>query len=222
VIEHEFEPVRGLPGDLPAGERLIWQGAPRWQALARRALHSRMFAIYFGILLVWRAASTHHDTGSWSAALAATLWPVPIAMAAIGLIWLMAWLMARTTVYSITDRRVVMRVGVVLSVIFNIPFRTIESVGMRPYPDGTGDITLKLGGSDRIAYVHLWPHARPWHLKRTEPMLRVIPDAVNVAKLLSDALKNAAAQGASGSEGEPQDGVSHNGAMGGSSLATVH
>ncbi|MGB0129650.1 MAG: photosynthetic complex putative assembly protein PuhB [Rhodocyclaceae bacterium] len=222
MIEHEFEPVRGLPGELPAGERLIWQGAPRWQALARRVLHSRMFGVYLGLLLVWRAASTHYDTGSWAAGFSAILWPLPLVLAAIGLLWLIAWLMARTTVYSVTDRRIVMRVGVVLSVTFNIPFRTIESVEMRPYPDGTGDITLKLSGTDRIAYVHLWPHARPWHLKRTEPMLRVVPDAVSVAKLLSDALQSATAEGANGSEGGLQDAASHASGMGGSSLATVH
>ena len=26
--EHDYEPVRGLPGPLPAGEQLIWQGSP--------------------------------------------------------------------------------------------------------------------------------------------------------------------------------------------------
>lgn len=222
MIEHEFEPVRGLPGDLPAGERLIWQGAPRWQALARRALHTRLFLFYFGLLLFWRAVSTHYDTGSFGDALEAALWPVPLVLAGIGLLWLLAWLMARTTVYSITDRRVVLRIGVVLSVTFNIPFRTIESVGMRAYPDGTGDISLALSGPDRIAYAHLWPHVRPWQIKRPEPMLRVVPDAVSVAKALSDALQSANAPEAGTSEGGSRGIHSSNGAAGEASLATVH
>ena len=29
--DFDFEPVRGLPQVLPEGERLLWQGAPRWQ-----------------------------------------------------------------------------------------------------------------------------------------------------------------------------------------------
>ena len=32
-----FEPVRGLPAELPRGERLIWQGAPDWRLLAIQA-----------------------------------------------------------------------------------------------------------------------------------------------------------------------------------------
>ena len=51
--EYETEPVRGLPERLPAGETILWQGAPRWGALARRAFHVRKIALYFAILLAW-------------------------------------------------------------------------------------------------------------------------------------------------------------------------
>ena len=52
---------------------------------------------------------------------------------------------------------------------------------------------LSLAGSDRIAYLHLWPHARPWRLKRTEPMLRALADAPAVAAQLAQALQQAEA-----------------------------
>jgi hypothetical protein len=41
---------------------------------------------------------------------------------------------------------------------------------------------------EQIAYAHLWPHARPWHFKRSEPMLRCVPDAARVAGLLAQAI----------------------------------
>ena len=100
----------------------------------------------------------------------------------------MAWLSARTTVYTITDRRVVMRVGIVLSVTFNLPFRVIQSAALMTHADGTGDIPLALAGEDRIAYLHLWPHARPWRIARPQPMLRCVPAAASVAALLSRAV----------------------------------
>ena len=90
--------------------------------------------------------------------------------------------------YTITNRRVVMRIGVVLEITFNFPFRVIESAGLRAYPDGTGDIPLTLTGDDKVAYLHLWPHARPWRAARPEPMLRSVPDAARVADILSRAL----------------------------------
>jgi len=59
------------------------------------------------------------------------------------------------------------------------------------YADGTGDIPLTMIGADRIAYLNLWPHARPWRIARPEPMLRAIPDAARVGEILSGALATA-------------------------------
>ena len=33
--EHEFEAALGLPEPLPAGETILWQGAPSWTAMAK-------------------------------------------------------------------------------------------------------------------------------------------------------------------------------------------
>ena len=190
--EHEFEAVHGLPEALPPGETLLWQGAPDWRVLAVDALHLRKVAIYFGVLLIWRGASASADGASPLAALVAAAGLLPLALLALALLATIAWLIARTSVYTLTDKRVVMRVGVVLCVTFNLPFSTIESAGLRMKRDGHGDITLALAGSDRIAWLHLWPHARPWRLRRTEPMLRALPHAQRVATLLADALARSA------------------------------
>lgn len=186
--DHDFEPAYGLPELLPAGERLLWQGAPQWRVLAREALHVRKLAAYFGVLLAWRAVVVLGDGGGLVAVALSWLWMLPLAALALGLLTTLAWLIGRTSVYSITDRRVVMRIGIVLTITFNLPYRTIEAAGLRTHPDGSGDITLTLAPAERIAYLHLWPHVRPWKVARTEPMLRALPDAQHVAQLLSDAL----------------------------------
>ena len=48
--DFDFEPVRGLPQLLPKGERMLWQGAPRWQDLAVHAFHARKVIWYFAAL----------------------------------------------------------------------------------------------------------------------------------------------------------------------------
>ncbi len=191
--EHEFEAAPGLPERLPAGETLLWQGAPDWRLLARQVFHVRLIALYFGVLIAWRGAAELAGSGSWTEAAASMLWPLPIAGLALGLLMLLAWLMSRTTIYTITDKRVVMRVGVVLSITFNLPLSQIEAAGLHTLKDGSGDINLAVTATDRIAYLHLWPHARPWRLKRTEPMLRCIPQAARVADILASALADSAA-----------------------------
>jgi hypothetical protein len=194
VTEFEHEPVRGLPGHLPAGERILWQGAPRTASLARRAFHLRKLALYCALLLAWRIASGLSDGAALATIATSALWLVPFALAALGLPLLLAWLYARTTVYTITTHRIVMRYGVALPMSLNLPFRLIAAAGLRTHADGTGEIALALAGPDRIAWLHLWPNVRPWRLARPEPMLRAIPDAAAVAELLTDALAAPTAQ----------------------------
>jgi len=185
--EHEFEPQRGLPETLPAGEQLLWQGSPDWLALARRAFHLRKLAIYFAVMVLLRAGFVYGDTGSLAAALRATPGPLALAALALGLVALLAWLSARSTVYTVTNKRVVMRIGIVLTLSFNIPLRRIATAGLHLDAGGTGDLPLALLPPDHIAYLHLWPHARPWRLARPEPMLRSVPEAARVAQILSQA-----------------------------------
>lgn len=194
--EHEFEAAPGLPEALPPGERLLWQGAPDWRVLARDALHVRLIGGYFAVLVLWRTGVVLTDPAPVPQLALALLWPLPLAAVALGLLALLAWLIARTSLYTITDRRVVMRVGIVLSITFNLPFRQIDAARLHTHADGSGNLSLLLAGdgpdSARIAYLHLWPHARPWHLRRTEPMLRALPDARAVAGLLTTALAESA------------------------------
>jgi len=197
VQEHEFEAARGLPEPLPPGETLLWQGSPDWPLLARRAFHVRKLAVYFGLLLAWRVAGTLADGGG-AAALARDLAvTVPLAALGLGLTLLLAWMSARTTIYTLTDRRLVLRLGIVLTVTFNLPFSRIESAALRLEPgdpQGHGDIAITLVAGERIAYLHLWPHARPWQLKRPQPLLRALPGATGVAQLLGQALARHAGQ----------------------------
>lgn len=194
--EHEFEAAHGLPEALPAGETQLWQGSPDPLLLARQALHLDKLVIYFGALLVWRGVSGWYDGAELVETLIALARMLALTGLALGLIGSIAWLMARSTVYTVTNRRVVMRIGVVLSITFNLPFAQIAAAGFRPRGSKNGqggDIVLSLAGSDRIAYLHLWPHVRPWQLRRTEPMLRGLVDAKTVAQTLATALQQAEA-----------------------------
>ena len=190
--EHEFEAEPGLPEPLPRNERLLWQGSPDWRALAARAFHVRKLIVYFAVVLLLRGAVILSDGGSIADAAIAVLWLSPLAVIAVAIAVSLAQLSARTAVYTITDRRVVMRIGIVLTVTFNLPYRSIQNADLRLDPrGGTGDIALALKSPDRIAYLHLWPHARPWRIARPEPMLRGVPDAAAVARILSGAWSQA-------------------------------
>jgi Bacterial PH domain len=185
--------MRGLPEQLPVGEIVVWQGAPAASALAHRTFHIRKVAMYFLLLVAWRIGAIFAGSASLETAAISLLWMVPLALAAIGVLVLLAGLISRTTIYTITNQRLVMRFGIALPMSINIPFRVINTVALRSYPDGSGDIPLSLGTGERISYLVLWPHVRPWRIARAEPMLRCVPNARTVARILARAMAAAAA-----------------------------
>jgi hypothetical protein len=185
--EHDFEPQYGLPEALPADEKLLWQGSPLARAVALEVFHVRKLAIYFALLIALRALFLWDDGAGFADIGAALLWPLVLAALCLAGFSFLARRTAETTVYTITSKRVVMRIGIVLNVTYNLPFKRIVAAGMHRHADGHGDIPLALQRGERIAILQLWPHARPWRLRQPEPMLRCVPDVAAVAAVLSAA-----------------------------------
>ena len=175
MSEYDHEPTRGLPGELPEDEHIIWQSAPDWKSLARGALHIRLTVFYFVTIVLWAIAR-----GDTNTAVAVSV----LGTVVVSLFTLFAWGVGRTTVYTLTNKRIVLRVGVALNKCINLPLSEIESANLKMLPDGHGNIVLSLKGMPRLGYLMLWPHARSMRFVRPQPMLRTIPDARNVASLL--------------------------------------
>lgn len=190
MSEHDFEPIRGLPGVLPEGESILWQGAPRWSLLAQQAFHIRAVAAYFALMLAWRTTGAIMAGQAPLGALESALFVTPIALVALAILGLMAWLNTRTTVYTITNRRIVMRFGAAVPKAINIPFSLIEGAAVKPLGHGAGDLALVLKPPNKIAFLNLWPHARPWRLSSPQPTLRALPDAEAVASILVAAMQS--------------------------------
>ncbi len=185
--EHEFEAAFGLPEPLPKGERMLWQGAPDFKDMAIRVFHLRKAAIYFAVMLASRAAFLSYSGIGPAAVMYGLMLPMLLALVALAGLATLAWLTSSTTAYTLTDQRVVMRIGIVLTLTFNLPLKRIETAGLQLTKNGFGDIPLALNGGDRIGWLNLWPHARPWRLANPEPMLRCIPEAQVFAEQLQQA-----------------------------------
>jgi hypothetical protein len=189
MSEHDFEPIRGLPGDLPDGEHILWQGAPRWTTLACEAFHVRAVAAYFAAMFALRAVTAVSAGQSWSTVGRSILLVSPIAVLTVAVLGGLAWLYSRTTVYTLTNKRVVIRFGVALPKAFNIPFAIIESASVKTLGGGAGDLALTLKAPNKIAFAHLWPNVRPWKLAAPEPTFRALGDVQAAAAILASAMK---------------------------------
>lgn len=178
MTEYDDEPIPGLPGVPPPGERILWQGSPDWRSLARTAFHTRAVAGYFALL-----AGVALIGGNGTGAVAT----IAVGGVGIALLHLLAWGAARTTLYTLTNRRIVFRIGMALPKCINLPLGMVGAVDLAARRDGSGDLSLTMTGKQRVGYAVLWPHARPWRLATPQPMLRAIPDAANVAAMIGRA-----------------------------------
>lgn len=186
--------LHGLPGPLPPGESIRYLGRPRFGALARNLFHVRAVAAYFALLAGWAAVLiAWHGAPVGNALLAAAIAVVPLALAAVGLLLALAWLVARTTTYFVTDRRVILLIGVAITKMVNIPLARIAGIAVREQADGTADVEITLGPGKRIGYLMLFPHTRGRRPGAPRPMLRGLADGMRAADVLADALL--AAQG---------------------------
>lgn len=188
--EHEFEAAPGLPEPLPAGEKILWQGAPEWRSLAVHAFFISKLSIYFLAMMLIQVVYLVGQDAAWSHVLIAVAKSGALGLTALAMLAAVAWFSSKSTLYTITDKRVVMRIGIVLTLTFNLPFKRITGAALKPMGGQVGDIALSLTQADRIGWIHLWPHARSWRLEHPQPSLRCVSDAEVVGQILLSAWRS--------------------------------
>lgn len=191
--DFKVEPIRGLPEELPADEHILWQGSPDPSRLAREALNLRWIAGYFALLTVWRVGASSADF-SVGVSLMHGLPFVVAGIVVCAILYGIAWVQARATVYTLTNKRVAMRIGAALTMTLNLPYTWIGTAKLDLKPSGHGTLAFELIGDSRVSYLMTWPHVRPWSMSRTQPALRCIPDAEKVGRIFADAAETRISQ----------------------------
>jgi hypothetical protein len=154
--------------------------------LARDALGLTWVAGYFAVLTVWRVgvSSTYVSFGE---ALAHGIPFIVVGMLSCLLIFGLAYMQARSAVYTLTNKRVAMRIGAALTMTLNLPYTQIGNAGLDVKKSGHGSLAFELIGDTRFSYLMTWPHVKPWQMSKTQPSFRSIADVAKVAEIFSDA-----------------------------------
>jgi lipid-A-disaccharide synthase-like uncharacterized protein len=183
------EPIVGLPELLPKGEVILWQGRPNWLRLTIESLNRWWVIGYFGLLVAWRLV-TVIDYLPLGTAVSVSV-PFLFVAAFVGLLLCsIGYIQARSTVYTITNRRVVMRIGAALTMTLNLPFTKIDNAAVAKKRGGFGNIAFETSGNTKFSYFVLWPHARSWYFGKPQPTLKCIPDIEKVSSILGEAAKS--------------------------------
>jgi len=131
--------------EMRPGEKLIWAERPRPGAVARGGLTASLFGIPFlGFALFWTfMASGAIRQGGFG--LFFPLFGLPFIAVGIGLVGTPLWAArrARSTIYAITDQRLlIMQTGSTNEVQSYGP-EDLDSLDRRERPDGSGDIIFR-------------------------------------------------------------------------------
>ncbi|MEO1027767.1 MAG: photosynthetic complex putative assembly protein PuhB [Pseudomonadota bacterium] len=183
------EPVPGLPQALPEDEKILWQGKPGVLATMFGALRLRWIIGWFVIATAARFANLSATSAEQSQMNEALFGSLAFGIVALLVIWLLALAMSRPAIFTITNKRVVLRYGFAVRKYINAPFSQLASAELKQRHANLGDIALQMEDGVRIGYLHLWPFARPFKYLKPQPMLRGIREPEMVAKILADAVK---------------------------------
>lgn len=160
-------------------ETVLWKGRPSVGVFARSAFHTRKLGLYMAALSVIALGLGNINAAVVAAGLGVVL---------VALLYGLAWHSARTTLYILTDARLIMRIGMAIETRINLPLKQVKSAQLRDRGQGHGDIAFELAGEERLlGYVLLWPHVRPLRYAHPQPMLRAVPDAAALARMIAEA-----------------------------------
>ena len=172
MTEYEDEPVEGLPDFLPEGETMVWQGRPTVAAMARRVFFIPHLALYFGLLIAGHTVYRLMEGASVAQVMGTFVWQAGLAATVLVLLAWLARSYAASVMYTLTSERLVIRSGVALPMMVNIPIEQITAADMRVYRDGTGDIVLTPVADRKLHWVLLWPNVSAWYSRPVRPLLR--------------------------------------------------
>ncbi len=176
---------------LAPGELVVWQGKPTFRCVVRDIFHLRGVSLYVAALLALDAYQAWAKQIPLAKAIHNSV-PLFLGLAVAAAIFTaLAYMTARTTQYTITSRRVIMKYGMALPATLSLPYRQIVGASVQVDSDHSGRIALLLRADNHMPYLKLYPLARAWKLARPEPMMRAVPQVALVASLVTRALQAA-------------------------------
>ena len=172
IVEHVGPD--GEVSRLPAGERVLWSGAPDQRAIARYLLRERWVLGFVAVSMAIGVGDVLQHGGSDMVPrlIGVAMLSAILVVIAIVSIRFFAWRIAKTSKYVITDKRVFFNIGMVLRADANIPLSSVEGIDLLRRSDGSADLMISLSGTREIPWLLLFPHMSWRGSRRGRPTFR--------------------------------------------------
>ena len=179
----KFEVHKNILDAIPEGESILWQGKPSFWGFSWYFFGLKLLAFYLIILsVVFAARLTVTD---FFTAFVVDFLPFLLSGILTSCILMaLAKIQSQSSVYIITENRVIIKSGAALSFLISMPFKKIKAVNLQKRKGSLGTISFELNSGKRVPYISCWPSVRPWRFKKTEPAFSCIENVDEVATIL--------------------------------------
>jgi hypothetical protein len=179
----KFEAPKNILDAIPDGESILWKGKPSLWGFSWNLFGLKWITFYLSILSIVSIArffASDFHTAFYIDFLPFFLSGIFASIILIGL----AAIQAYSTVYIITENRVIIKTGAALSFLISMPFKKIKEVNLQKRGASIGTISFELFSKKRVPYISCWPSVRPWKFKKTQPAFSCVRSVDEVATIL--------------------------------------
>ena len=179
----KFEAPKNILDAIPDGESILWKGRPSLWGFSWTLFGLKWLALYLSILSIVSIArffASDFHTAFYFDFLPFFLSGIFASIILVGL----ATIQAYSTVYIITENRVIIKTGAALSFLISMPFKKIKEVNLQKRGAAIGTISFELFSKKRVPYISCWPSVRPWKFKKTQPAFSCVGSVDEVATIL--------------------------------------
>ena len=179
----KFEAPKNILDAIPHGESILWKGRPSLWGFSWNLFGLKWIALYLSMLSIVSVArffASDFYTAFYVDFLPFFLSGIFASIILIGL----AAIQAYSTVYIITENRVIIKTGAALSFLISMPFKKIKEVNLQKRGASIGTISFELFSKKRVPYISCWPSVRPWKFKKTQPAFSCVRSVNEVATIL--------------------------------------
>ena len=179
----KLEVHKNILDAIPEGESILWKGKPSFWGFSWYFFGLKLLAFYLIILsVVFAARLTVTD---FFTAFVVDFLPFLLSGILTSFILMaLAKIQSQSSVYIITENRVIIKSGAALSFLISMPFKKIKAVNLQKRKGSLGTISFELNSGKRVPYISCWPSVRPWRFKKTEPAFSCIENVDEVATIL--------------------------------------
>ena len=182
-------PPKDILSVIPKDEEIIWHGRPDLRRFCLTAIGIKYILVYL-IVITCSIIYTRYGDFNLITILQVLVPYLLSCCLAIILLVIVGISQVLPTVYVITSKRVIIKSGLALIFMLNVPFDKIASIDKNNYSDGSGNISFKLISNKRVPFFASWPSVRPWYFSNPEPTFRCIADVDVIALKISEAAQS--------------------------------